>query len=90
MSIFKPVKNESWVRWFLLPQVQELHLEYLAERLGSKVSAQNVREQQAFAAAHWFNQLDTAEGEDKRKAQQYLRNLLSWMERREQQINDML
>lgn len=90
MSIFKPAKGESWVQWFLLPQVQELHFEYLTERLGSKVSAQNVRGQQAFAAVHWFNQLDIAKGEDKRRAQQYLRNFLSWMERRGQQINDML
>ena len=90
MSIFKPAKGESWVQWFLLPQVQELHLEYLTERLGSKVSAQNVRGQQAFAAAHWFNQLDIAKGEDKRRAQQYLRGFLSWMGRQEHQVNDML
>lgn len=90
MSMFKPTNGETWVQWFLLPHVQDMHLRYLIERLGSENAAHAARDQQSFAAVHWFNQLDTAKGADKKLAGKNLSRFMVWIEAQEKHTNSML
>lgn len=90
MSSFKPAKGESWVQWFLSPHTQGLHLQYLVEMLDSEATARNLRDQQAFAAVHWFNLLDTAKGADKACAEWHLRRFMDWLKAHGKSAQDML